>query len=135
MAALRFLKLIDDEGNADPDLRRMAEDATLRKSILFTRLADAYGPAINGLDLSAITLQQLKERFRENYGVNAATFEKAVSLLPSSCASSGYAALVLHRSQDKAAISDEESKTQATPNGLRALDGPHPLNPPNHCRE
>lgn len=79
MAALRFLSLIDDNGNADPDLKRMAEDSAQRKSILSTRLTAAYAPAINGLDLSAATSQQLKERFRENYSVTAATFDKAIS--------------------------------------------------------
>jgi len=79
MAALRFLKLIDDEGNADPDLKRMAEDGAMRKSILSTRLTDVYAPAISGLDLSAATSGQLNERFRENYSVTAATFDKAIA--------------------------------------------------------
>jgi len=90
MAALRFLGLIDETGNADRELKIMAEDVGQRRQILELRLAEAYLPALgDDLDLSQATMAQLQDRFRETYAISGETFDKAISFFTHAAQAAG----------------------------------------------
>lgn len=89
MAALRFLDLIDEAGNADLELRTMAEDVALRREILQTRLHQSYKPAIGDLDLAEATMAQLQDKFRDTYSVGGETFDKAISFFTHAAQAAG----------------------------------------------
>lgn len=85
MAALRFLRLIDDSGKVLPPtddrfgLRDIAGDVGDRKRWLYESLISFYDPRIQALDLSEVTMQQLQETFRESFSVTGATLDKSIS--------------------------------------------------------
>jgi len=91
MAALRFLKLVDEGNNAYGDLKLIAEDREMRRSFLQNRLLEVYGPALSGLDLSQATMAQLEERFRDHYSVAGATFTKAIAFFIHAAQTTGIA--------------------------------------------
>lgn len=77
MAALRFLRLIDEDNRPYHELEFMASDLEQRKSILKERLETYYAAGLGDLDLGRATQGELQERFRQ-YPVEGDTLRKAM---------------------------------------------------------
>lgn len=115
MAAMRFLGLIDEAGNADPELRGMAEDREFRPIGLQARLETAYRPAIEDLDLSQATMQQLQDKFRETYSVSGETFDKAISFFTHAAKAAGiHLSPYIERSMKKRTMTGKPKRKRKT---------------------
>lgn len=80
LGAFRFLGLIDDEGWTQPELKEMVEAKESRKEV-FRNLIERSYTRVLALDLTKTSPLQLAEAIRDNYNVQGATLEKAVSFL------------------------------------------------------
>jgi len=76
LTGLRFLKLIDDNGNSTPELVALAEDRDCRKENWVPVLKAAYREVF-AIDLTKASPLQLENAI-QRYGVTGDTLEKAV---------------------------------------------------------
>lgn len=79
-AALRYLKLIDGDGNTTSTLVDVVKSygTGTWKQMLADMLADAYQPVLDGLNLDTGTLGQLQQKFR-NQGADGQMLQKCIT--------------------------------------------------------
>lgn len=79
-SALRFLRLTDPDGHTTESLKSLVHSYNTDQWQRQLRdvISTSYAPIINGLDITAATSAQVKDRFRTPGGVEGATIEKSV---------------------------------------------------------
>jgi hypothetical protein len=77
---LEFFGLVDKDRNVAPKLKPLVEafETDRWKNALGALLSDAYKPILGDLTILNATGKQLKDRFRENGGVDGQVLEKAL---------------------------------------------------------
>lgn len=77
--ALRFMGLINDDGDVQPAMRELikARGTEKWKEVFGEHFLRAYADVLEGLDLKSGTLQQLKDRFR-TLGIDGSVLVKSV---------------------------------------------------------
>lgn len=79
-STLRFLRLIDENGNTQPPLRALVDayESDQWATALSANVWPAYADILNGLDLTKATPKELNDRFREIGGADGQLLEKAI---------------------------------------------------------
>jgi len=88
LQTLKFLKLTTDDGKTTPELAKMVEEPSTRKSSMKAILIRCY-PKLVALDLAKASPLQVDQTM-EQYGVSGATLRKAVRFFLSAA---GYAGI------------------------------------------
>lgn len=80
ISALRFLDLIELDGTRKDSLQELADSYNSErwKPVLKGLIDRAYGRIINGINISSATPAMLRDRFRNNGGVDGGTIDSAM---------------------------------------------------------
>lgn len=78
VAAMKFLGLIDEQGDPSPGFRELVEKDELERKEPLRRVFEAAYPKLFDLDLTKCSPDQLNEAMTAEYGVRGSTRQKAV---------------------------------------------------------
>lgn len=79
IAALKFLKLIDENGIPQDNLHKLIEeDGSINQAAYYAALNSAYSFLLNDLDIERATTRQVEEKFKD-LGLSSDTIRKAVN--------------------------------------------------------